>query len=117
MVFLPGPFRWSRLRDSRHQFVRVYGVASRAGGEDSNGRCVIAPGFARKFGDCFRSFGNGIRLQTMSLVEILAQACLAAFFNDRLNVTGAHVSHEQFNGIGANVYNGAPGRFHFGSTG
>jgi hypothetical protein len=25
---------------------------------------------------------------------------------------GAHVSDEQFNGIGANVYNGAPGRFH-----
>ena len=130
-MFLPGPFLWWRLETpirlpvrpndfqfqvTRHgncgdQIVRIDRVARRAGGEHTNGDCLFATGQIRKAGNSFGGFGNGIRLQAMRFVEIFAQACLAAFFKDWLHVMASHISHEQFYGIGANVYNGATRRF------
>ena len=66
----------------------------------------------RKIGDGIGRVGDGLHLQTVGFIKALTEAGLPAFLMYRLHVAPGHISHQQFDRVGANINYRAADRLH-----
>ena len=92
--------------------VGIHRVARGAGGDDADGVGIFFARNFRKFPDGLGGAGDGFGLQPVRFVKAFAQPRLPAFFMHRLHVAPAHVGHQQFDRVGADINDGAADGFH-----
>ena len=109
-LLLPGEYLDGQSRfpaDGGGQFGGIEGVARRAGADDADGRGAQFRRPGGIAGGGGGGGGDGGGEQLAGGVETGAQAGLGAGFQNRRDPRAGHVGDEQFDGIGADVNDGA----------